>query len=70
MEKIKSGFLDDFITEPNREIDCCGCIKIQPGRKEELYAAFENDDHVTVIDKQYLTNRFVEIISGILNALP
>ncbi|MFN8143825.1 MAG: MMPL family transporter [Bacteroidia bacterium] len=64
MEKIKSGFLDDFITELPGKSTVVDVLKIQPGRKEELYAAFENDDHVTVIDKQYLTNRFVEIINS------
>jgi 1-acyl-sn-glycerol-3-phosphate acyltransferase len=39
-------------------------VQTSPDKKAAIYKAFENDPNVTVIDKQYLTNKLVEIINA------
>ena len=39
-------------------------VKTIPEKKQEVYKAFENEENVTVLDKQYLTSKFVEIINA------
>lgn len=62
--EIKRNFLDDFITEKPGHATVVTLVKTSPGNKTAVYKAFENDPNITVIDKQYLTGRFVEIINS------
>lgn len=62
--EIRKNFLDDFITENPDKSSVIDMLKVAPGKKEEVYKVFENDAGVTIIDKQYLTGKFVEIIQS------
>ena len=62
--EIRKNFLDDFISENPDKATVVDMLKVVPGKKEEVYKAFENDPGLTIIDKQYLTGRFVEIIQS------
>lgn len=61
---VRKNFLDDYITEKPGKTTVVTLVKTIPEKKQELYKIFENEEHVTVLDKQYLTNRFVEIINA------
>ena len=61
---VRKNFLDDYITEKPGKTTVVTLVKAFPERKDEVYTAFENTEHVTVLDKQYLTRRFVEIINS------
>ena len=39
-------------------------VKVKPQNRQLLYKAFDANDGTTIIDKQYLTGRFVEIINA------
>lgn len=62
--EIRKNFLDDFITETPGHATVVTLVKTSPGDKPVVYKAFGNDPNITVIDKQYLTGRFVEIINS------
>ena len=64
MAEVRKNFLDDYITEKPGKTTVVTLVKTIPEKRKEVYKAFENEDHVTVLDKQYLTNRFVEIINS------
>ncbi len=64
MATVRKNFLDDYITEKPGKTTVVTLVKTIPEKKQEVYAAFENAAHVTVLDKQYLTKRFVEIINA------
>ncbi len=64
MAKVRKNFLDDFITEKPGKTTVVTLVKTIPEKRTEVYKAFENNEHVTVLDKQYLTNRFVQIINA------
>lgn len=63
MAEIRKSFLDDFITEKPGKATVVTMVKIASNDASAVYKTFENNESVTVVDKQYLTNRFVEIIN-------
>ena len=64
MDEVRKNFLDDYITEKPGKTTVVTLVKTIPKKRQEVYKAFENDEHVTVLDKQYLTTRMVEIINS------
>jgi len=64
MADVRKNFLDDYITEKPGKSTVVTLVKAIPEKRREVYNAFENETHVTVLDKQYLTKRFVEIINS------
>ncbi|HMG82861.1 MAG TPA: 1-acyl-sn-glycerol-3-phosphate acyltransferase [Ferruginibacter sp.] len=64
MAAIRKSFLDDFITERPGKATVVTLIKVRPEYKQTVYNAFDNDPNITVVDKQYLTARFVQIINS------
>ena len=61
---IRKNFLDDYITEKPGKATVITLVKLTPQHRQALYRAFENNPGTTVIDKQYLTGRLVEIINA------
>ncbi len=61
---IRKNFLGDFITEEPGKATVITLLKVTPQNRGRLYQAFENNPNTAVIDKQYLTSRFVEIINS------
>ena len=61
---VRKNFLDDYITEKPGKATVVTLVKTIPGKRQAVYKAFEKEEHVTVLDKQYLTSRFVEIINS------
>jgi 1-acyl-sn-glycerol-3-phosphate acyltransferase len=64
MAGIRKSLLDDYITERPGRAGVITLVKIAPEDKAKLYSLFEDTPNVTVVDKQYLTNRFVGIINN------
>ncbi|MEP6747827.1 MAG: 1-acyl-sn-glycerol-3-phosphate acyltransferase [Bacteroidota bacterium] len=61
---IRKNFLDDYITEKPGKTTVITLVKVTPKNRQQLYNSFDNNTGTTVIDKQYLTGRFVEIINS------
>jgi len=64
MASVRKNFLDDYINEKPGKTTVVTLLKVTPEAKAGIYKAFDNEQHVTVIDKQYLSNKFVEIINA------
>jgi len=64
MQDVRKNFLDDYITEKPGQASVVTLLKVTAGDKQAVYNAFEKDPNVTVLDKQYLTGKFVEIINS------
>ena len=64
MAGVRKNFLDDYITEKPGKTTVVTLVKTIPDKKQQVYKTFENEEHVTVLDKQYLTTRMVEIINS------
>lgn len=59
-EKIASA----YITENENKTSILSLVRVSPENKKTVYAAFENQQGNTVLDKQYITSRLVEIINA------
>ncbi|MBL0055130.1 MAG: 1-acyl-sn-glycerol-3-phosphate acyltransferase [Chitinophagaceae bacterium] len=64
MASVRRNFLDDYITEKPGHASVVTLLKVSAGDKKQVYDAFEKNPDVTVLDKQYLTSKFVEIINS------
>jgi len=64
LKSASNNLLGDFITESPGHSTVITLVKVSPGQRPALYKAFENNPDITVIDKQYLTSRLVEIINS------
>ena len=61
---IRKSFLDDFIIEKPGNSTIVTLIQTTPANKAVVYNTFGKSPNVTVIDKQYLTNKLVQIINS------
>jgi uncharacterized protein len=64
MEELKKNFAGDYITEQPGQSTVITLLKVSPENKPAVYHAFENDTHSMVVDKQYLTDSFVQVINS------
>ncbi|MES2891108.1 MAG: 1-acyl-sn-glycerol-3-phosphate acyltransferase [Bacteroidota bacterium] len=64
LNALRKNFLDDYITETNGKASVVTLVKVAAENKAQVYAAFKNNSNVTVVDKQYLAERFVAIINA------
>lgn len=62
--EIRKSFLDDFIIEKPGHATIVTLIQTTPQNKPVIYKTFEDTPGVTVLDKQYLTNKLVQIINS------
>ena len=56
-------FLDEYISEKHNKISIVTLLKISAENKSAIYKSFENEQNTTLLDKQYLIGRFVQIIN-------
>ena len=64
MSSIRKNFLDDYISEKPGSATVVTLLKVLPENKQIVYHTFENESAITVLDKQYLTERLVGIINS------
>lgn len=64
MAGLRKTFLDDFITEKPDHSTVVTLVQTTPKNKAAIYDAFKDNPDVIVVDKQYLTNKLVEIINS------
>lgn len=61
---IRKTILNDFITETPDKTTVVTLLSVAPENKATVYEAFDNLPETTVLDKQYLTGKFVELINA------
>lgn len=61
--------VSDFVTLQNGSASLSGILKVDPSRKEEVYAALDALPGTVVIDKQYTANRLAVIIRDEFNTI-
>ena len=61
---FRKGFLDDFITEQPGKATVVTIVKVAYENRQAVYKEFENDADITVVDKQYLTTKFIDIVTS------
>ena len=61
---IRKSFLDDFINEKPGHSTVVTLVQTTPKNKAAVYDAFKDNPNVTVVDKQYITTKLVQIINS------
>lgn len=61
--KIRKTLLNDFITEMPDKTTVVTLLNVASENRKAVYQAFDNLPDATVLDKQYLTGKFVELIN-------
>lgn len=69
MQTLQKGPLGDFITDKNKQVSVISLLRIDPAHKAEVYNAFQHEVNTTVLDKQYVTNRLVEVMQSEFNSI-
>jgi len=64
MAELRKSFLDDFITEKPGHATVVTLVQTTPQNKAAVYDAFKDNPNVTVVDKQYITTKLVQIINS------
>lgn len=60
---MRQSFLDDYITETDKHTTVVTLVKAEAANKPAIYEAFDHKEGITVLDRQYLTGKFVELIN-------
>lgn len=68
-DSLKKLVAGEWVTENTDLTTIVNLVKTEQEHKEEVYEAFNQDKNVLVFDKQYMTNRFIEIISSDFNLI-
>ncbi|MBX2921131.1 MAG: 1-acyl-sn-glycerol-3-phosphate acyltransferase [Chitinophagaceae bacterium] len=63
MAELQKAFLDDYVNEQANSTSIVTLLKVSPENKPAIYQNFENKPGVTVIDRQYLTRKLVDLIN-------
>ncbi len=66
---INEMFLDDWVTTTKDMSMVATLLKIKEKNKQEIHQAFAEDNNTIIIDRQYLTNKFMEILQQDFNHL-
>lgn len=63
MRHLRAGLLGDYVNETTTGVSVVTLLKVPFKNNSEVYTRFENEPGITVLDRQYLTRRLVELIN-------
>jgi 1-acyl-sn-glycerol-3-phosphate acyltransferase len=66
---LRTLFVDDYISQSKNLTTVVTLMKVPNDNKKSVYDAFANDTHHTVVDKQYMAKKFVDILVNNFNLL-
>jgi 1-acyl-sn-glycerol-3-phosphate acyltransferase len=66
---LRTGFANDYIIEKPNDVSLISLLKVEPEDKKSVYQAFSSVPDVTVIDKQYLTSKLLDIVTADFNQI-
>ena len=68
-DTLKKLFLRDYITEKPEMTAVTTLLSVEEKDKPQVYAAFEEKTDVDILDKKFLTDRFVDIVKQDFNLI-
>ena len=66
---IKNLFLSDYIIEDSTGINVISIIKVQQENRKDVFSFYKDNKNVSVLDKQYFTILFIDIIQSDFNLI-
>ncbi|MBZ5858880.1 trifunctional MMPL family transporter/lysophospholipid acyltransferase/class I SAM-dependent methyltransferase [Flavihumibacter profundi] len=67
--KLATGILDNFIIKKDGQVKVLTLVKTTPEQKAAVYAAFDHEKDITVLDMQYITSRLVDMVRNDFNSI-
>jgi 1-acyl-sn-glycerol-3-phosphate acyltransferase len=64
LAQVRKSYLDDYITEMPGKTTVVTLVKVAPEGRQAVYDRFKNTPSVTVLDRQYLTSKFIDLINN------
>jgi predicted RND superfamily exporter protein len=68
-DTLKKLFLRDYITETADMTAVMTLLSVEEKDKPQVYAAFDEKENIDILDKKFLTDRFVEIVKEDFNLI-
>ncbi len=68
-DTLKKLFLRDYVSETADMTAVITLLSVEEKDKQKVYAAFEEKENIDILDKKFLTDRFVEIIKSDFNTI-
>ncbi|MCG3166811.1 MAG: tRNA (cmo5U34)-methyltransferase [Bacteroidia bacterium] len=68
-DTLKKLFLRDYLTETPELTAVTTLLSVDENDKAKAYAAFESENKTDILDKKFLTDRFIEIIKTDFNTI-
>lgn len=69
LKTLRKGPLGDFITEKKNQVSVITLLKVDPQQKKAVNAALQHEPNTTVLDKQYVANRLVQVMQQEFNSI-
>jgi uncharacterized protein len=69
MAAVRQNYLSDYITDNPGGTTVVTLVKVAAENKPVVYQAFAHDSAVTVLDRQFLTHKFVDLINADFNSI-
>ena len=67
--EMKRLFFDEYLSERSSMVTLASLLKVDPEKKELVQEYIPENEHVTILDRQYMTSRFVELMRDDFNTL-
>ncbi len=68
-KNLKTLFLDNYISETNSQTSIVTLIKVDALNENKVVHAFNESDSLTVFNRKYLTEKFIDIIQSNFNKI-
>ncbi len=69
LESVKKNYLDDYFSESKGQVSVTTLLKVPEQHKQKVISLLEREPGATVLDRQYLTARFTEMVSNDFNRI-
>jgi len=66
---LRNGFANDYIIEKPGKVSLISLLKAEPEDKKLIYQDFSSMPDVTVIDRQYMTSKLLDVVTADFNQI-
>jgi uncharacterized protein len=66
---LKKGFASEYIIEKPGQVSLVSLLKVEPQDKKLIYQDFSTLNDITVIDRQYMTSKLLDVVTADFNQI-
>ena len=68
-DNLKALFLDNYISETAQQTSLVTLLKVDAEHENEVVHAFDENEHLSVFNRKYITEKFIDIIKNNFNKI-